>query len=184
MSLTVKSLFAPRTIAAPDPAAERRAAARKQMQSRYKVDLSTQQAQCEFNYYLLQKVLINLDNQDSWLFDLGDPQQPSLKISVIDRAPYTTTLHLSQITKQSSEKKDSQSLNTVNMTVCMYHDATMAEVVSWNSHRRIRQRYDYPNNNMYQKNEKMQHNLFLTEWLSLCQRNGRSPLDVKSLLKG
>jgi uncharacterized protein YqiB (DUF1249 family) len=50
----------------------------------------------------------------------------------------------------------------------MYHDVSMAEVVKHRSSRRLESRYDYPNSEMYQPDEKQQQNQFLSELLSLC----------------
>jgi len=49
----------------------------------------------------------------------------------------------------------------------------MAEVISYDNHHRLHIKYDYPNNNMYQSNEKAQINNLLGEWLSHCLRHGR-----------
>jgi len=34
-------------------------------------------------------------------------------------------------------------------------------------------RYTYPNDNMYQEDEKLQQNRFLSDWLEHCLQNGR-----------
>ena len=60
------------------------------------------------------------------------------------------------------------------LTVRMYHDAKVAEVLAWEGHRRLRPRYEYPNRSMYQSDEKLQINQFLGECLSLCLNKGRS----------
>lgn len=54
------------------------------------------------------------------------------------------------------------------MTIRLYHDARMAEVLSSQDVRQIKPRYDYPNTKMHQQDEKQQINQFLNEWLQLC----------------
>jgi uncharacterized protein YqiB (DUF1249 family) len=58
----------------------------------------------------------------------------------------------------------------------VYHDARMAEVVTFAHLRRVFPHYDYPNPAMHQPDEKAQWNRFLGEWLSHCLRHG-VPLD-------
>jgi len=47
-------------------------------------------------------------------------------------------------------------------------------VGAFQSHRRVEGRYEYPNNRMYQQDEKRQQNHFLADWLEHCLENGRS----------
>jgi uncharacterized protein YqiB (DUF1249 family) len=56
---------------------------------------------------------------------------------------------------------------------CAYvSHANLAEVLAWAEHKRLRPRYDYPNQAMYQSDEKLQINQFLGECLNLCLRYG------------
>lgn len=144
---------------------------------RYRVDLSGQQADCEANYYRLRKLLSELSSRDNWLFNIGSGNVESqLSITVVDRAPYTTTLELSQ-----TYGAVSKALQAPRLTVCMYHDADMAEVVAWEKHRRLQARYDYPNRQMYHADEKAQLNRFLADWLTLCQAEGHVAVDLADL---
>ena len=61
---------------------------------------------------------------------------------------------------------------TPQLTVRVYHDAQLAEVVEFAPFRRAQPRYDYPNPRMHQPNEKSQWNHFLGEWLSHCLQHG------------
>jgi hypothetical protein len=54
------------------------------------------------------------------------------------------------------------------MSIRLYHDARAAEVISSQGIRQVKPRYDYPNTNMHQEDEKQQINQFLNEWLHLC----------------
>lgn len=147
---------------------------------RYKVDLSSQQADCEANYLRLRKMLPQMAERDKWLFDIGSgPVQGQLAVGVVDRAPYTTTLELTQ--PPVSGGTTSTPIRRPRLIVCMYHDANMAEVVAWEDHRRLRPRYDYPNRQMYQSDEKAQLNRFLADWLTLCQAEGRRAFDLADI---
>jgi uncharacterized protein len=136
------------------------------VKKRYRVDLAAELAECEANYVRLQRLLPGLEH-DNHLFEVGANLQ--LHIEVTERSPYTTTLEISQPPVQ---------IPTVapRLTVRVYHDARLAEVVAFTSRRRIQPRYDYPNSAMYQPDEKSQWNRFLGEWLSHCLQHG-FPLD-------
>jgi hypothetical protein len=54
----------------------------------------------------------------------------------------------------------------------------MLEVGMFQSHRQIAPRYQYPNDRMFQQDEKSQQNRFLADWLEHCLQNGRSSLDL------
>ena len=62
----------------------------------------------------------------------------------------------------------------LQVEVRAYHDAGMLEVGAFQSHRRMEARYRYPNDHMYQQDEKSQQNHFLADWLEHCLKNGRS----------
>lgn len=59
------------------------------------------------------------------------------------------------------------------MTIRLYHDARLAEVLASQDIRQVKPRYDYPNRQMHQQDEKQQTNQFLNEWLHLCLRLGQ-----------
>ena len=138
---------------------------------RYKVDLPLQMAECEANYARLHKLLtqhfhkqIEDQSGDEYRFitSRGD-QQWLNQLRILERSPYTTTLYLSQ----ASVSGESTWLNMPRLTVRMYHDAKLAEVLAWEGHKRLRPRYEYPNQAMYQADEKLQVNQFLGEWLKM-----------------
>ena len=64
------------------------------------------------------------------------------------------------------------------MTIRLYHDARMAEVISNQDIRQVKPRYDYPNNKMHLPDEKEQINIFLKEWLQLCLKLGQVNLSL------
>lgn len=138
---------------------------------RYKVDLPLQMAECEANYARLHKLLTQHFNKhiedqhgDEYRFMISRGEQQWLnQVRVLERSPYTTTLQLSQ----ASVSVASTWLHMPRLTVRMYHDAKLAEVLAWEGHKRLRPRYEYPNQAMYHADEKLQINQFLGEWLKM-----------------
>lgn len=142
----------------------------------YRVDLAGQLAQCEANYWRLLQLLPDRNRREQWLLGLtGQPanaQSPSwhTRINVIERSRYTTTLRLE---RADSQPLPSDWLRAPCLTLRLYEDARLAEVLAWERHRHLQPRYDYPNSAMYQRDEKAQMNRFLGEWLALCLEQGR-----------
>ena len=81
---------------------------------------------------------------------------------------YTTTLEI----EQRPELR--KWMTNPSMLVSVYHDASTAEVVSYQGHRNLKPRYSTPNPDMYHSDEKMQVNSFLGDWLTHCLKVGRS----------
>ena len=80
-------------------------------------------------------------------------------------------------TTEQSGVKQSTVVNWITpptFSLRIYHDAQMAEVISFDNHQPLQVKYDYPNSKMYQSNEKSQLNLFLGEWLSHCLQYGHA----------
>jgi uncharacterized protein len=129
---------------------------------RYQVDLAASQAECAANYLRLARLLPGFE-RDRHAFGVGPYAQ--MNIVVTERNPYTTTLDISQ---------SAHPLTTLApcLTVQVYHDAQLAEVVAFANRRRVYPVYQYPNPAMYQPDEKAQWNRFLSEWLSHCLHNG------------
>lgn len=143
----------------------------------YKVNLPLQMAECESNYVRLSKLVAGLQ-QDEYRFMVTRGCQDWLfLLHVIERSPYTTTLQLKQIPVVPVN----QWLQMPCLTLRMYHDAKLAEVLAWEGHKRLRPRYDYPNQQMYQSDEKLQINQFLGECLALCLNQGRAVDSVTSM---
>ena len=93
-----------------------------------------------------------------------EPTQVAL--SVCERSPYTTTVNVQVGVEYFGEVGDT------NLTVRLYHDVNLAEVVACNRLRSKLARYSYPNASMFQPDEKAQQNRFLAEWLSLTLLHG------------
>jgi uncharacterized protein YqiB (DUF1249 family) len=90
------------------------------------------------------------------------------EIEIVEAFKYTTTLEIRQ--KPALEKW----MTNPSMLVRVYHDASTAEVISYQGHRNLQSRYEQPNAKMYHSDEKMQVNMFLGEWLTHSLKVGRS----------
>lgn len=140
--------------------------ARGALRSRYCVDLAASQAECEANYWRLQR-LLHAFGEDERCFAIGEHLQ--MRIRVTERSPYTTFIDIEQAHTAIPSL-------TSNASVRVYHDAQMAEAVAFAHLQRILPHYDYPNPAMHQPDEKAQWNRFLGEWLSHCLQHG-VPID-------
>jgi len=107
------------------------------------------------------KLLPDCDTEDlSYTFSVSD--SVTYKIKIIDSARYTSTLEISQIDISTPK------FLRPSMTVRLYHDARVAEVLAAQRTSRLEPVYEYPNLNMHQRNEKFMVNVFLAEWLHFC----------------
>lgn len=147
----------------------------RRLKKKYSVDLADHMAECEANYARVMQLLPNLVTADDWEFGLAVPGSSPvrLRITITERCKYTTMLEIEQHDCAGSALPGNLS-STPCFSLRVYHDARMAEVVGFNSHRQIRPRYDYPNDKMYHRDEKAQLNRFLGEWLSHCLKYGHA----------
>ena len=99
-----------------------------------------------------------------------DGQRTVVEIRVLESFKYTTTLEIIQ------KPEIGKWVANPCMHVRVYHDASTAEVISYQSHRNFKPKYPQPNSKMYQVDEKMQVNKFLGEWLTHCLAAGRCEL--------
>jgi len=143
----------------------------------YVVDLKKQMAECEVNYCRLLKLLPDLDDTQQWHFAVSDESLHlgEMAIKVTERSKYTTLLRIFQ--------KDNWGdwLSQPELSVRLYHDARMAEVVGYQKQRHFDGRYLYPNTKMRQPDEKLQINLFLGEWLAHLTQYGHTVEPVNLL---
>ena len=115
-----------------------------------------------------EKVLEGLTTEFC-IADLDDSNEKvTVEINILEAFKYTTTL---EIIQRPELKKW---MTNPSMLVRVYHDASTAEVVSYQGHRNLKPRYSQPNPDMYHTDEKMQVNSFLGEWLTHCLKVGRS----------
>lgn len=135
----------------------------------YHVDLALLMRSYETNYAKLNALLpVNAQTGDKRCYQAA---QMLYQLSVLEVTKYTTLVEVCQ-------SDDEPVFPLPTMTVRLYHDARVAEVISSGAFRRIEAKYDYPNNQLMQRDEKHQLNLFLGEWLTFCLKSGisRTPI--------
>jgi uncharacterized protein len=140
----------------------------------YVPDLSAFMSLCDANYVKFMKLLPrfnepNMDKSDTRVFGLSRNKHELglIIMEIIERSRYTTTIAIQQ-------GADVNLLPETRMQVRLYHDASMAEVLSYQGIGQLRANYVYPNKHMYQKDEKILCNEFLADWLSYCLKFGYS----------
>lgn len=146
----------------------------------YVPDLSAFMSLCDANYAKFMKLLPdfydgNQNKSDTRCFGLSRSEHALgfINIHIIERAKYTTTLNIEQ---GATEKL----IPATSMQVRLYHDASMAEVMSYQGIDKLKANYSYPNKLMFQKDEKVLCNEFLADWLSYCLKFGHSFEDMPS----
>lgn len=144
------------------------------MKARYVPNLAKIGAICEANYLRLQKLMPAMRAGVSAEYELfaEGKHLGTVCLKVLESAKYTQVLYLEQI--QTAGKW----LNNPEMTVRVYHDARMAEVVSCFQQRRIQAVNEYPNQKMHLPDEKLQLNGFLADWLNYCIKHGHLPFQL------
>ncbi len=106
------------------------------------------------------------------LIDLATPEinisnaSMALSVTVRECSRYTTTIAI-----RHSFHEQLPWLADMTMKVRIYHDAQVAEVLSYQGQHRFEGRYDYPNPQMRHRDEKRQLNHLLQEWLGYCLAN-------------
>ena len=98
-------------------------------------------------------------------------------INIDDIAKYTLDISIKQLSGMVSD------ISPLYLTVRLYNDAKVAEIVHHDYHQRIKPSYGYPNPKMHQKDEKYQLNAFLYDWLVACVERGQSS-DPRLLVYG
>lgn len=116
---------------------------------------------CERNYVGLLTLLPELDTESlSYAFTA---QKNQYIITVSECSRFTTTLTCTQT------NLGLPNYLKVEMMVRLYHDVHVAEVLSWKKQSRLKAKYDYPNQQMHQPDEREQSDRFLAEWIGFCQ---------------
>lgn len=141
------------------------------MQKRPVADLSRLQSDAAANYLLLQRLwhqpeqgvqLIGLRQQGQ---DLG-----LLRLQQLEQTTWTQLLEL-----QFFAKTEHPWLDPACLVIRIYHDVKLAEVISFQQQQPREGLYHYPNEQMFQPDEKVQVNAFLKEWLKLALDRGYTP---------
>jgi len=148
---------------------------------RYQPNLVSLMTLCANNYLLLLKLQAQqtqLDQQRH--FFINDHLAYIVTVNEITR--YTSLLTFEQQMFEQTISKPKALSNSLHprMSIRLYHDACMAEVISSQDIRQVKPRYDYPNKHMHQQDEKQQINQFLSEWLHLCLEHGQVNIELQS----
>lgn len=135
----------------------------------YHVDLSELMHLYDTNYIKLNALLpIGATIGEQRCYSVGKTIY-HLKVAAVTK--YTTLVDIYQ--------RDEISVFPLpQMSVRLYHDVKVAEVCAAQKMQCIQARYDYPNPQMMQRDEKFQRNQFLGEWLTFCLKNGLSKLPI------
>lgn len=139
---------------------------------RYVPDLEDFIGECELNYRRLMTLLSGGRKRRS--IHLSD--RHLFQLTVTEESRYTTSVDVRQ-----SLGDETVPLTVADLSVRLYHDARLAEVVACTGMRHVRAVYDYPNPWMAQPDEKVQLNLFLGECLKECLRHGYEPMPADSV---
>jgi hypothetical protein len=154
---------------AQDQAVPRRTVSRRRA---YVPDIGRFGALCDANFGRLQQLRkLATDQSPIAEFELreGTAYFGRVRIEQVQQSRFTETLFLEQVHNAG------RWLNNPRMTVRVYHDASLAEVISCFRYRRIEAVNDYPNRFMHHPDEKTQVNAFLADWLAFCLRFGHVP---------
>jgi uncharacterized protein YqiB (DUF1249 family) len=168
------------------------------LKKKYRFDIKMMMADCEANYARICRIMPSVllkgltgnsannsesiissapaidEAQDNISFDidLATNKPAKLSLSIAERCRFTTMVNL-QVLIDSFVDVDGES-GCVNMSIRLYHDVNMAEVIACNHKPNRLASYEYPNELMFQPDEKAQQNRFLSEWLGLCSKHGMS----------
>jgi len=162
------------------------------LKKKYRFDIKMMMADCEANYARICRIMPSVlrkevtDNLNgaigstidksldhlSFDIDLATNKPAKLTLSIAERCRFTTMINL-QVLIDSFVDVDGES-GCVNMSIRLYHDVNMAEVIACNHKPNRLASYEYPNELMFQPDEKAQQNRFLSEWLGLCSKHGLS----------
>jgi uncharacterized protein YqiB (DUF1249 family) len=115
----------------------------------------------EKNYAFLVRLLPFLLENDGGVRVCAKHLNAEMEISILEQCRYTQTIQIKQIFEHESPH-----LPGLSLKVRIYHDAQLAEVISYQGHSRILPKYTYPNEKMFHRDEKRQANYLLNDWLA------------------
>lgn len=143
----------------------------RRRRGRYSVDLSSHMAECDANFHKLMRLFPQLREQAELSIGLHlHGESAGVDFEVVEKGPYTTLLRV----QVNSEGQWLTLAAAPDMTIRIYHDAQSAEIVSYQNQNRFHGVYEYPNSRMRQRDEKVQLNRFLGEFLTMCLEHGAS----------
>ena len=138
---------------------------------RYVPDLVSDMAECDANYIRLLRLFPHMNESESLEFGVqGTTEDGTLvRMEIRQRCPYTTMLSV-----QVRSDEDRPWVKWPVLEVRIYHDIKSAEVCGFERHRNFKYRYQTPNPDMFQPDEKSQINRFFGELLAFCLEHGHS----------
>lgn len=151
---------------------------------KYQPNLVSLMSLCANNYFLFLKIQADQTQLDQQrYFFIHD--HLAYAITVIEVTRYTSLITFEQkMLGQTGFEQEKSTSKTIlhslhpRMSIRLYHDAHMAEVISSQDIHQVKSRYDYPNKYMHQQDEKQQINQFLNEWLHLCLTHGQVNVEL------
>jgi uncharacterized protein len=128
-------------------------------------------ALCEVNYYRFCQ-LLDADSKTE-CFEIQSPQGhlAEITLTVIERFKWTCTVQV-DICHHGFPHEFGQDLGRQQLMVRIYDDMRMAEVVASGQGNQFQGVYPYPNEQMFQVDEKIQLNKYLAEWLTWLKDHG------------
>lgn len=150
---------------------------------RYQPNLVSLMSLCANNYFLFLKVQADQTQlYQQRHFFINDHLAYAITVNEVTR--YTSLITFEQKVIEQNKSTNKALLHSFHprMSIRLYHDARMAEVISSQDIRQVKPRYDYPNKHMHQQDEKQQINQFLNEWLHLCLTHGQVHVELQSEL--
>lgn len=140
------------------------------MKKDYKVDLKAYMSLCDANYVKAMKLLSLEKDSCEYAVELPSGGRARIRFMITQRCKYTTMLSL-------EKHLFSEWLTDLHFDVRLYHDAKGLEITRFQQQKTAKIRYAYPNEKMFQQDEKLQQQIFLAECLNYCLQYGLS--DVK-----
>ena len=146
---------------------------------KYQPNLVSLMSLCANNYMLSLKVQANKTQAgDLRSFFISDFLSYSVTVNEVTRYTSLITIEQKNMAGLHTLSKALKSSLHPRMTIRLYHDARMAEVISVQDIQQVKPRYNYPNSHMHQQDEKQQINQFLNEWLHLCLHLGQVHVEM------
>jgi uncharacterized protein YqiB (DUF1249 family) len=138
---------------------------------RYVPDLVSDMAECDANYIRLLRLFPGMSEAESREFGVqGTTEDGTLvRMEIRERCPYTTMLSVQVVSDE-----DLPWVKWPILDVRIYHDIKSAEVTGFERHKNFKYRYQTPNPDMFQPDEKSQINRFFGELLTFCIEHGHS----------
>lgn len=124
---------------------------------KHKPDLAALEALWVANYRGLLTLLPQLPACVGTDIALDVPGRGPVRARLMERGPYTSFLNIEDDLGGAGRGPRFQ--------LRVYHDARLAEVIAFQGHRYFKPHYDYPNQRMYQPDEKFQVNQLFHQWL-------------------